>query len=183
MVVDRRSPNVYPRGLRAYQLIVLHATQGHNDHGSAEDLRGLADFMCQRSSEVSVQVATDDDGDSVRIVSDRDAAWHVEAFNPVALGVEQVGFAEQKRWSRLEMKETARWIAQWSYEHGIPIKRGYVHGSTVVSVGVVTHKQLGAAGGGHTDPGSGYQVKRVLRWAKLYKALRYRGRGSRPKHH
>jgi len=160
---------------------VLHSTEGWNYDGTA-DLRGIVSFFGRSSTEASSQVCTDDDGLSARTVSDDDTAWHCAGFNDVSLGIEQIGFTKQRRWSRKEMKETARWLAQWSHEYGIPLRRGIVRGGTVVQSGVVTHKQLGVAGGGHTDPGSGYPVRRVIRWAKLYRALRYRQRRRHDNH-
>jgi hypothetical protein len=179
VAVRGSSPNRY-HGHGRYLLAVLHDTEGWNYDGTA-DLSGIVSFFGRSSTQASSQVCTDDDGLSARIVTDSDTAWHCADFNPVSLGIEQVGFAAQRRWSRKELKETARWLAQWSHEYGIPLRRGIVRGSTVVQSGVVTHKQLGVPGGGHTDPGSGYPVRRVLRWAKLYRALRYRG--GRPRRH
>lgn len=179
VAVRGHSPNRYA-GHGSYLLAVLHDTEGWNYDGTA-DLRGIVTFFGRWDTQASANVCTDDDGLSARTVSDSDTAWHCADFNPVSLGIEQVGFAKQRRWSRKELKETARWLAQWSHEHDIPLRRGIVRGSTVVQSGVVTHKQLGLAGGGHVDPGSGYPVRRVLRYAKLYRALRYQGR--RPRGH
>lgn len=154
-------------------LIPLHDTEGQNKFKSIEDLEGLGNFFAEPSTEAASQAAVDGDGWSARFVADRDAAWHVADFNRVSLGIEQIGFASQGKWTRAERREAARWVAQWSHEHGIPIRHGKVSGSMVVRSGVVRHSDLGAAGGGHSDPGPNYNVKSVIRWARLFKALRY----------
>ena len=178
VVVRGHSPNHYDYSPR-YLIIVLHSTEGWNYEGSA-DLVGLRDFFSQWSTQAAAHVCTDDDGMSARTVADRYVAWHCSGLNDVSLGIEQIGFAAQQRWSRKELKETARWIAQWSHEHDIPIRRGIVRHGRVVQTGIVTHKELGSAGGGHVDPGSGYPVERVLKYARRYKRLRY-GLGHRRK--
>jgi hypothetical protein len=173
VVVRHQSPNCYASGIERVLLFVLHDTEGQNKFKSVEDLEGLGDFFAQASTEAASQVAVDGDGWSARFVPDRSAAWHVAAFNRVALGIEQIGFAAQGKWTRAERREAARWIAQWSHEHGVPIRRGKVSGDTVARSGVVRHSDLGAAGGGHSDPGPHYNVASVIRWARLFKALRY----------
>jgi N-acetylmuramoyl-L-alanine amidase-like protein len=173
VLVRRPSPNCYANEMRRPPLlIVLHSTEGQNELESIDDLEGLGGFFSQTSVEAASHVAVDSDGWSARFVGDDDAAWHCAAFNRVALGIEEIGFAAG-RWNRAERREAARWIAQWSHEHGIPIRRGRVSGESVVRTGVVTHKELGVAGGGHVDPGPQYNVKSVLRWARLFKAIRY----------
>lgn len=175
VVVRVTSPNRYAGELFPPQLMVLHDTEGQEQLDSYSDLEGLGSFFAQTSTQAASQVAVDGDGYSARFVSDHDAAWHVAGFNRVALGIEQIGFASYRRWKVAERKEAARWLAQWSHEHGIPLRRGAVSGSTVTRSGVVTHKELGIVGGGHVDPGPSYNVKSVIRWAKLFKALRYGG--------
>lgn len=175
------SPNIYPGELRP-RGILLHDAEMHEYRHSTRDLRMLADYMGTRRSEVSVQVATDDDGNSTRIVNDRNAAWHCEQFNLVLLGIEQIGFARQHRWAEDQLWETARWIAQWSFEHHIPIRHGSVSGERIVRWGVFTHAQLGIAGGGHTDPGENYPLTEVLVLAQRIRQQRYGGRRHRHDH-
>jgi hypothetical protein len=173
VVVRHNSPCRYERGMaQPPLLIVLHSTEGQNKLKSVEDLEGLGNMFGSLSFEASSHVAVDGDGWSARFVSDRDAAWHVADFNRVALGIEEVGFAAGT-WNKRERREAARWIAQWSHEHGIPIRHGGVSGASVVRSGIVRHSDLGAAGGGHSDPGDHYSVKSVIRWARLFKLLRY----------
>jgi N-acetyl-anhydromuramyl-L-alanine amidase AmpD len=158
--VRRWSPNKSTRttGIR---LIVLHSTEGNNVPGDG-DLIGLGGWFANPAAQVSSHVATDADGHSARYVRDRDKAWHCAAYNSPALGIEQVGRAAQTSWSDAQLRETARWIAVWSRYYSIPI----THSTTA---GVCTHSDLGAAGGGHHDPGTDYPLDKVLKYAADYR--------------
>lgn len=152
-------------------LIVLHDTESHNTGGNA-DLQAIGNFFNVASTQASSHVATDADGNSARYVPDARKAWHVAAFNSASLGIEQIGFASQTSWPDAQLKETARWIAEWSIAHGIPIQKGAVSGSTVTKAGVLRHMDLGTAGGGHHDPGTPYPFDQVLALAQKYKTAR-----------
>lgn len=147
-------------------LIVLHTTEGHNRPGVG-DLVDLGNFFADTSREASSHVANDAEGHDARFVPDADKAWTCAGFNSLSLNIEQIGFAATGKgdWFKdasHQLANTAKWIAYWSGEHGIPIRRGNVSGSTVVNSGVVGHKQLGAVGGGHVDPGTAYPFDYVL---------------------
>jgi hypothetical protein len=169
VAVLRHSPNRSSRNGVRPRLIVLHSTEGHNQPGSTADLAGLAAFFANPAAQVSSHVATDSDGKSAVFVRAQDKAWHCAGYNSLALGIEQIGFAAQFTWASAELKESARWVAKWSKDWGIPITRGAVSGGGVARAGVVTHKDLGVIGGGHVDPGSGYDVDRVLHLARRYR--------------
>jgi hypothetical protein len=175
VVVEMWSHGFYPNELRP-RGICLHSVEGQNHIESAADLRGLGALFLPRSFGASCTVGVDSDGHSGRYVHERDAAWHCADFNRVLLGIEHLGFAVQRQWSEKELREAARWIAQWSYNYGIPIRRGRISGGNITRWGVFTHHQLGSAGGGHVDPGDGYPVDHVLDLAQKIKAQRYQGR-------
>lgn len=150
------------------KLLVVHATEGTNLAG-IRDLQYLGDYFNQRSTQASSHVATDAEGNSARYVKDSRKAWHVAGFNSVALGIEQIGHTSQGKWPAAQLHETARWLAYWSRNHRVPLHKGAVHqdGSVLVA-GVVRHSDLGEAGGNHDDPGSGYDLSRVLKYARAY---------------
>jgi N-acetylmuramoyl-L-alanine amidase len=152
-VVNQSSRNgVKPR------LIVLHTTEGHNRPG-LDDLRGLVSFFNNPSAQVSSHVANDAEGNDARMVPDDRKAFTQAAFNSVALSIEQIGFASQKKFPEPQLRNTALWIAHWSKRHGIPIKRSTTHG-------ICQHKELGAQGGGHSDCGPNYPIDEVLSMAR-----------------
>ena len=148
-------------------LIVIHATAGHNRPGVV-DLVSLGRWFSDPSSEVSCHVATDNEGNSARFVRDGDKAWHVGAFNRLARGIEQVLPGDGSEVTRAMYRETARWVALWSRQSHIPIRKGAVEGLIVTRSGVVRHSELGVAGGGHRDPGP-YDMHAMLSLARFYR--------------
>ena len=151
-------------------LIVLHSTEGNNVTGLA-DLQGLGSWFDNPNSQVSAHVATDAEGNSARYVRDEDKAWQCAAYNSASLGIEQVGKAAQTSWAEAQQRETARWIAYWSLKFGIPSQKGAVDDGRVVKPGICRHSELGAKGGGHSDPGAGYPLADVLEFARHYRSL------------
>jgi N-acetyl-anhydromuramyl-L-alanine amidase AmpD len=165
VVLTRFSPN---RSGRTSDItsIVIHSTESDNVESSSSDLAGVANWFANPSAQVSAHVIVDADGESARCVADADKAWHCVAFNSATLGVENIGHAAQSTWAEAEVKEAARWCARWHKLHGIPLERGVVSGSAITKPGILTHEQLGTAGGGHHDPGSSYPIGRLIEFAK-----------------
>lgn len=163
------SPNKYDRA-PAYDLIVVHATEGTNLAGIA-DLRILGDDVFgKRSTEASTQVGVDADGLSGRFVHDYHTAWACSHFNGHSLNIEHIGKTAQRAWDPDELREGARWGAYWSLRHGIPLHKGRVHGENVTRKGVVRHSELGVAGGNHDDPGDGFPLSTWLTLARAYRS-------------
>jgi hypothetical protein len=172
VAVKKYSPNISARS-RPISIIVLHSTESANVPHSDADLEGVASWFASTASQVSAHVIVDADGHSARCVSDHDKAWACMGFNSPSLNIEQIGRAAQSSWPRAELIETARWIAQWSHEHEIPIREAHVADGGVVRSGITTHAALGAGGGGHHDPGAAYPLEEVLHEARRIKRLRY----------
>ena len=154
------------------KLIVIHTTESHNRPGTS-DLESIAGWFNNPAADASSHVIVDDDGHSARCVSDDRKAWTCAEFNSVSLNIEQIGFARLPRWRWIrkwrELRETARWIARWSIKYGIPIEHASPTGA-----GVLRHSELGAAGGGHSDPGTTYPFGRVLKLARIFRKLQLR---------
>lgn len=166
VVVRRRSPNQSHRSASP-RLIVIHSTESANRPGTG-DLEAVAAWFARPESQVSSHVITDADGQSARCVKDGMKAWHCAGFNGVSLGIEQIGRAAQRSWTRDEVRETARWCARWSVLHNIPLRRGAVSNGSVTRSGIVRHMDLGSAGGGHSDPGPGYPLDDLIHLARFY---------------
>jgi N-acetylmuramoyl-L-alanine amidase len=153
------------------QLITIHDTEGANIRGVA-DLRGLGDLFAPIAFQASAHVGTDADGMSGRFVEDALKAWHCAYYNSVSLGIEQIGFATLRHWPARQYDETARWCAYWSRVHGIPLQRGAVSpDGHVLRHGLVRHSDLGSLGGGHHDPGAGYDLGHLIDRARHYRQL------------
>lgn len=157
---ERILPHVVKRGTVAchssregakIELIVVHDTEGANIPHSSRDLLGLYNFFDNIATQASAHAAADNDGNSVQMVPDHLKAWHVAHYNPVALGIEMV-HKQGEPYSDALIDEVARWVAWWCREHDIPNRPGAVKDGVVVRSGIVTHRYLGALGGGHHDP-------------------------------
>jgi N-acetyl-anhydromuramyl-L-alanine amidase AmpD len=165
------SPNKSSRGGAHPTLIVIHATVSNNVKGLA-DLRAIGSWFSRPSTQASSHVCTDNEGNSARYVRDSEKAWHCANFNRMSLGIEQIlpgSAANQGQLTRDLYRETARWVARWSKMYGIPIRKGAVSGSQVTKSGVIRHSELGAAGGGHADPGL-YDMDAMMNLARFYRS-------------
>lgn len=165
--VRHNSPNHSSRLGARPTLIVVHATAGHNRPGVV-DLQSLGEWFGETSSQVSSHVATDNEGNSARFVVDQLKAWHVAAYNRMALGIEQVMPGDGTELSEAMYHETARWIALFSKRWDIPIHKAKVSGGSVLKSGIIRHSELGALGGNHNDPGP-YNLAHCLKLARGYK--------------
>lgn len=152
------------------RLIVLHITVSHNRPGTA-DLNAIVDFFGNLSTQASSHIVNDAEGNDARCVPDTYKAWTQAAYNPQSLSIEQIEYADKQRsrWfdeNRPQLENTALWVARWSHRYGIPLKHS-------TSRGVCQHRELGLAGGGHTDVGEGYPFNWVLNRAKQIKKEKY----------
>lgn len=167
VVTTQISPNRYtPRGDRIL-LVVLHDTEGHNRPGIS-DLTGLGALFAEPSLDASCHVGVDAEGQSGRYVQDEDAAYQCCAYNRYAVGIEQIGFASQTHWPEAQVREAARWVARWSFRHGVPIRKAWTVRGRVIRSGVTTHAKLGAVGCGHHDPGLHYPMEKLLDHARYF---------------
>jgi hypothetical protein len=156
-------------------LIVLHTTEGVMSlHDRSEFWDSTFGTSRASSSHVGVgHRSKGQAGKSARYVLDDDKAWTQFMLNPRALSIEIEGFASTPRgtWPDETVKEVARWIAHWSIVEGIPIRRALTAFGGVQRSGVASHSQLGAAGGGHSDPGT-FPIGRAIRLARKIKRAR-----------
>jgi hypothetical protein len=151
--------NQSSRNGRKPRIIVLHTTEGHNRPGLS-DLQGLVSMFDNPATQASSHIGNDAEGNDARMVPDDRKAWTQAQFNPIALSIEQIGFAaDSGSMSQKQLANTAAWIAHWSRKYDIPIRHSTTHG-------VCQHRDLGAAGGGHSDCGPAYPFNKVLSMAK-----------------
>lgn len=156
------------------KLIVLHTTEGHNRPG-LEDLKNLASWFNNPAAQASSHVGNDAEGNDARFVADSKKAWTCAAYNSASLNIEQIGFSATAKsiWlekNQKQLRNTAEWIAYWSQEHNIPIRKARVFKGKVLLSGVIQHSGLGAEGGNHGDCGEGYPFDYVLKLAKEIKS-------------
>lgn len=164
-------------GADAITHIAIHTTESHPRPG-VSDLLGLWSWfnnpISQASSAVGIQ-----DVDVWRFVPDTEKAWTIGVANSFTLNIEVIGFAafSPKQWltgsNYQSLKSTAKVIAYWSRKWNIPIQKGTVLNAAGVCLpgrhGVIRHSDVTKAGfGTHTDPGKGFPLRLVLRWARWY---------------
>lgn len=152
------------------KLIVIHSTEGQNLPG-VTDLQNLGSWFDNPAAQASCHVGVDAQGNSGLYVQDSRKAWHCANFNSVSLGIELIGRMAQKSWPSAQERKAAKYVAYWSQRHGIPIRKAKVHdrNATVKRSGVITHAELGVAGGNHGDPGAGFNMRRLLWLARGYR--------------
>lgn len=143
----RESPNQSPRtlhkGVKPY-LIVVHRPVG-SYHGSAS-------WLCNPRSQASAHILTEGNKTGVDVATQlvpwHRKAWHAQAFNSVSYGIE----VDDDAWNNVDkgaFLTAARIVAFICHKTGIPAVQSK---RPTHQPGIVRHYDLGAAGGGHTDP-------------------------------
>lgn len=162
------SPNMYAGAAVDCRWLVMHTQQGK---GTA---RGLAGYCAQRSSEVSYHDAVDE-REMIQMVRYPDAPWSASNANTVAEHMCFGGsFAEwtREQWmdpgkdadgvnQDLMLWRGALWVAWRAQENDLPL-RWVSDGAPPNSRGITGHGNLGAWGGGHSDPGPGFPKELLL---------------------
>lgn len=148
----------------AKDLIVIHTMEGFTGPNGALD---CAKYF-QGDVGASSQVCIDNNRGTIwECVSRYDGAWTQCNYNSRSVSAEQSGYAS---WSRdywlnnrgNQLHNMADWIAEESKKLGIPITNIGSGGSH----GVIYHSELGSSGCGHSDPGGGFPLDKVLEWAR-----------------
>lgn len=133
------TPNQSPRKYGPPRYIVWHSTAGH--------YQPSIDWLCNPRSQASAHLVLDEDGGAAtQLVALHLKAWHAfEYWNERAVGVEHasLGAGFTGREQALKSARTFAWLC-----HVLAIPP--VHGIGR-SAGIVRHRDLGAAGGGHSD--------------------------------
>jgi hypothetical protein len=159
------SPSPWVEGEQDPKVIVLHTTE--SDGEGDKFLVSLKRYMDRNM--VSVHSAVAADGAIGYFAYADDKCRHAPP-NAGKIGIEQAGFASftRKQWiaRRKQRQAVAKLIAWYSYRWGIPIRKDVKHG-------VAEHKDFPL--GGHHDCGDGYPLAKVLRLARRYKLIYYRG--------
>lgn len=137
-LVQRKSPNYSSRNGARVTHLVWHATAGHYAPSIA--------WLCSPAADASAHLVTREDGGEVtQLVHLASKAWHAVAWNGFSVGVEHAstgrGFA-----SSSQLHESARVFAWLCHKYGIAPVFGLHR-----PFGIVRHRDLGVAGGSHSD--------------------------------
>lgn len=137
-LVQRRSANQSGRSGQSVTHLVWHATAGHYGPSVA--------WLCEPAAHASAHIVLREDGaEATQLVHLAAKAWHAEAWNGFSVGIEHAslgaGFA-----SHAQLARSARVFAWLCLHLRIPPVYG-LHRPR----GIVRHRDLGVAGGGHFD--------------------------------
>lgn len=132
------SPNFSSRHGDAITHLVWHATAGH--------YQPSIEWLCNPAAQASAHlVLREDGGEATQLVPLEEKAWHAVAWNGFSVGVEHASLHEG--FTGREQEERSARVFAWLCHHlGIPP----VHGIGRPK-GIVRHRDLGIAGGGHYD--------------------------------
>jgi N-acetyl-anhydromuramyl-L-alanine amidase AmpD len=129
---------------RAVRLFVVHVAQGRWQSG-------LDAWFANPAAQVSAHFSVGRSGVVHQHVGLRRVAWHVAAYNDVAIGIEHLGYSGQKMTS-LQANASHR-LVKWLHTQfpQVPLHRT----ANPDGYGVIGHGELGVAGGDHPDcPGA-----------------------------
>jgi hypothetical protein len=162
------SPNYSSRGGTAVRLVVVHTAEGPSGPGAYQELGA---FFANPSSGVSSHTGIDD---TPGVIGEYTApgvkAWTQGNANPYSVATELCGFAawSYDEWWRdhaVMLENCAAWIGEECDRFGIPCRRLSAAEAQGGAAGMCGHVDLGAAGGGHWDPGPGFPWADVMEMA------------------
>ncbi len=159
------SPNYSSRGGSAIRLIVLHTTEG------ASTIESLGNWFGNAANQVSSHTGADDKPNTVgEYVRREQKAWTQANANPYCVALEMCAYAAWTldEWNQhpTMLANAAAWVAEEAQAFGIPIRALSASEAQGGAAGVCQHADLGAAGGGHWDCGSGFPMDRVIQMAQ-----------------
>ena len=103
--------------------VVIHTAEGYTG--------GLNTFR-DPSRQASAHYAIQWDGTIVRMVEDKDMAWHASSANTRSIGIEHAGFAHamhpgtETEWSKKLLRSSAKLVAKLARKYRIPMDRDHI---------------------------------------------------------
>lgn len=173
-VYDFRGTGVLPPngGLIHPLIMVEHIPIVPNVEGTA-DFHALANVL--RAQGLSLQAATDREGNVALYNSLNRLCFQAKGANQVSCGVEHMHMTIAEDWSRKQLRASA-WLWQFAErEFGIPLRVARITSGPghirVLRRGHTSHKRVAAAAGFHdrVDPGPGYDWEYVRKAALFFK--------------
>jgi hypothetical protein len=149
------------------RLLVIHTMEGFTGPNGAYDCAKYFQGDVGASSQVCID---NNRGKIWECVSRSNGSWTQCNYNSVSISCEQSGYAS---WSRQywldnrsnQLHNIADWLAEESGKTGIPLTDLSSSAAQGSGRGVCYHSELGSTGCGHSDPGSGFPLDKVLEWA------------------
>lgn len=149
------------------RLLVIHTMEGFTGSNGAYDCAKYFQGDVGASSQVCID---NNRGKIWECVSRGNGSWTQCNYNSASVSCEQSGYAS---WSRQywldnrsnQLHNIADWLAEESKHFGIPLVDLSSSSAQGSGRGVCYHSELGSSGCGHSDPGSGFPLDQVLKWA------------------
>lgn len=141
-LVQRPSPNYSSRHGARIDLLVWHETAG--------PYLGSISWLCNPISQASSHLVLREDGEHcTQLVRLSQKAWTQASFNPRCVSVEHANVTAKGYATEHQLRVSARIFGWLCLELEVPPR--WARGG--VGRGVCMHRELGAAGGGHTQCG------------------------------
>ena len=152
------------------RLIVVHSMEWTERPTTAEDCAHMFKTMTRQAS---AHVCVDADS-AIRCVDDRDTAWAAPGGNADGLQMELAGYARQTRaqwldeYGRAMLKRAGQICANWSKQHGIPLRKLSRAELKAGRKGIVSHADISAVykRSDHSDPGGSFPWDFLLEMAE-----------------
>ena len=138
-----QTPNCSSRNGKRVEGVVVHETEG--------GYYGAVGWLTRKDVQASAHVVLKEDGsEATQLVPWGEKAWHAAGANPHTLGIEIAGFTGGAKMQNndAQIRRAARICGYWCERFDIPpVHKMDGHN------GLTRHRDLGAFGGGHHDPG------------------------------
>ena len=146
LVQDYSSRNgVAPRAF------VLHYTVSPNVPGWA-DVNAVVGIFNNWAYQASSNYVIDGEGNCAYIVRETDKAWTQAAANPVAISVEVIDTGHEATYmAPAGMRKLAMVVSDALARWHIPVQLAAFENGVLTRPGIIDHRMLGVAGGGHFD--------------------------------
>jgi len=166
----------------APRAFVLHYTVSSNRPGWS-DVNAVVGIFDTAAYQASSNYVIDGEGNCAYIVRETDKAWTQAAANPVSISVEVIATGSEANYiSKPGLAKLAMVISDALYRWKIPLQLGAFGNGVLTRPGVLDHRMLGPAGGGHFDidqiikgqfnDASGLaRTKQVIEAVKAYRVL------------
>jgi len=134
------TPNQSSRKGQRVRGIVIHETEGGYE--------GAVGWLMRADGNSSAHLVLKEDGsEATQLVPWSAKSWHAVSANSYTIGLELAGFVGTPN-QEAQLDRAARICGYWCTRFGIPAVR-----QRKAWDGISTHRDLGAFGGGHNDPG------------------------------
>ena len=135
----------------APRVFVLHYTVSPNVPGW-NDVNAVVGLFDTWAYQASSNYVIDGEGHCAYIVRETDKAWTQAAANPVAISVEVIATGRENSYiAPAGLHKLAEVISDALNRWHIPLQLGAFQNGVLTRPGVLDHRMLGAAGGGHYD--------------------------------